>query len=253
MSIQQRPEIKTWANLVTVARVLIAPFMLVLIPDDRAGSWAAFALWFVLCLSDGIDGHLARRHGATNLGAFITVALITERLGSERIEDFAGLLKRAPGPALVLSLCLVSLTGIPPTAGFIGKWYIFNAAVQEHLIALAVLGVLTSVVSVFFYLSRNVAYIRLAGRISGAMEDHGNPSTRFRLDIRLSPPGETERRVLESAFHELDRYIRSLDMPDSRNMPLDDRLAAFQLYPRLLPFRGRRHLIKYSVELIGGA
>jgi predicted amino acid dehydrogenase len=69
-------------------------------------------------------------------------------------------------------------------------------------------------VSVFFYLSRNVAYVRLAGRISGAMEDHGNPSTRFRLDIRLSPPGETERRVLESAFHELDGYLRSLDVPD---------------------------------------
>lgn len=63
--------IKTWANLVTVARVLVAPFMLVLIPDDRSGSWAAFALWFVLCASDGIDGYLARRHGATTLGAFL--------------------------------------------------------------------------------------------------------------------------------------------------------------------------------------
>ena len=63
--------VKTWANLVTVARVLIAPFMLVLIPDDRGGSWAAFALWFVLCASDGIDGYLARRHGATTLGAFL--------------------------------------------------------------------------------------------------------------------------------------------------------------------------------------
>ncbi len=63
--------VKTWANLVTVARVLIAPFMLVLIPDGGAGSWAAFALWFVLCSSDGIDGYLARRHGATTLGAFL--------------------------------------------------------------------------------------------------------------------------------------------------------------------------------------
>lgn len=62
--------VKTWANLVTVARVLIAPLMLVLIPD-AGGTWAAFGLWFVLCSSDGIDGYLARRHGATNLGAFL--------------------------------------------------------------------------------------------------------------------------------------------------------------------------------------
>ena len=63
--------VKTWANLVTVARVLIAPLMLVLIPDAPGGSWGAFALWFVLCVSDGVDGYLARRHGATNLGAFL--------------------------------------------------------------------------------------------------------------------------------------------------------------------------------------
>ena len=63
--------IKTWANLVTVARIIIAPFMFLLIPDQPGGRWSAFLLWFVLCTSDGIDGYLARRHGATNLGAFL--------------------------------------------------------------------------------------------------------------------------------------------------------------------------------------
>jgi len=63
--------VKTWANLVTVARVLIAPFMFVLIPDKPGGSWVAFALWFVLCCTDGIDGYLARRHGSTTVGAFL--------------------------------------------------------------------------------------------------------------------------------------------------------------------------------------
>jgi CDP-diacylglycerol---glycerol-3-phosphate 3-phosphatidyltransferase len=63
--------VKTWANLVSVSRVLIAPFMFVLIPDDPGGSWVAFALWFVLCCTDGIDGFLARRHGATTVGAFL--------------------------------------------------------------------------------------------------------------------------------------------------------------------------------------
>ena len=63
--------VKTWANLVTVARVLIAPFMFVLIPEEPGGSWVAFGLWFVLCSTDGIDGFLARRHGSTTVGAFL--------------------------------------------------------------------------------------------------------------------------------------------------------------------------------------
>lgn len=63
--------VKTWANLVSVSRVLIAPFMFVLIPDEPGGSWIAFALWFVLCSTDGIDGYLARRHGSTTVGAFL--------------------------------------------------------------------------------------------------------------------------------------------------------------------------------------
>ena len=63
--------IATWANLVTVARILVAPFAFWLIPEGNRGSWVAFALWFVLCVTDGIDGFLARRHGTTNLGAFL--------------------------------------------------------------------------------------------------------------------------------------------------------------------------------------
>lgn len=64
--------IKTWANLVTVARILVAPFMFLLIPDKpMAGTWPAFIVWFLLCSSDGVDGYLARRHGATTLGAFL--------------------------------------------------------------------------------------------------------------------------------------------------------------------------------------
>ena len=63
--------VKTWANLVTVARILVAPCMLVLIPDTPGGAGPAFILWFLLCSSDGIDGYLARRHGATTLGAFL--------------------------------------------------------------------------------------------------------------------------------------------------------------------------------------
>ena len=63
--------VATWANAVTVGRILVSPLMFVVIPDGREGSWVAFALWFVLCLSDGVDGHLARRHGSTRAGAFL--------------------------------------------------------------------------------------------------------------------------------------------------------------------------------------
>jgi CDP-diacylglycerol---glycerol-3-phosphate 3-phosphatidyltransferase len=63
--------IKTWANAVTVGRILASPVLFAVIPDTKAGSWVALVLWFVLCSSDGIDGYLARRHGTTRSGAFL--------------------------------------------------------------------------------------------------------------------------------------------------------------------------------------
>src|SRR4029079_18801560 len=92
-------------------------------------------------------------YGITNLGAFgVLAALTTNDRPHDDIRDFAGLWHDRPGLAGLLTVFLLSLGGFPPTVGFVAKWYIFNAAVQENLIALAVLGVLTSVVSVFFYL-----------------------------------------------------------------------------------------------------
>jgi NADH-quinone oxidoreductase subunit N len=92
-------------------------------------------------------------YALTNLGAFgVLAALSTNDRPHDDIRDFAGLWHERPGLAGLLTVFLLSLGGFPPTVGFVAKWYIFNAAVQENLIALAVLGVLTSVVSVFFYL-----------------------------------------------------------------------------------------------------
>lgn len=62
--------VATWANLITVGRVLISPVLFVLIHGKR-GSWVALVLWFVLCASDGIDGWVARRQGVTASGAFL--------------------------------------------------------------------------------------------------------------------------------------------------------------------------------------
>lgn len=94
-------------------------------------------------------------YAVTNIGAFVVVSLVADRLGSEQIADYAGLVKRSPAAAVVLSLCLVSLTGIPPTAGFVAKVYIFNAAVQSGerwLLALVALAVLNTAISAFYYL-----------------------------------------------------------------------------------------------------
>jgi NADH-quinone oxidoreductase subunit N len=92
-------------------------------------------------------------YAVTNLGAFgVLAALTTNDRPHDDVRDFAGLAHERPGLAALLTVFLLSLAGFPPTVGFVAKWYIFNAAVQEGLIALAVLGVLTSVVSVFFYL-----------------------------------------------------------------------------------------------------
>jgi CDP-diacylglycerol--glycerol-3-phosphate 3-phosphatidyltransferase len=63
--------IVTWANMVTVGRVLASPFLFALIPDDGRGSYVALVVWILLCSSDGFDGYLARKHGITRSGAFL--------------------------------------------------------------------------------------------------------------------------------------------------------------------------------------
>jgi NADH-quinone oxidoreductase subunit N len=85
----------------------------------------------------------------TNLGAFIVVIAIANRIGSYEIEDYAGLGRRWRLPAAALSLCLLSLTGLPPTVGFWAKIYIFNAAAQADLWWLLLIAVANTAVAVF--------------------------------------------------------------------------------------------------------
>jgi NADH-quinone oxidoreductase subunit N len=87
-----------------------------------------------------------------NLVAFSIVSSFSST-GDMRVHlnDYIGLARKAPFAAAALSLSLASLAGIPLTGGFIGKFYIFSAAVQKGYIGLAVIGVLNSVVSVFYY------------------------------------------------------------------------------------------------------
>ncbi|HEY8549430.1 MAG TPA: NADH-quinone oxidoreductase subunit N, partial [Vicinamibacterales bacterium] len=92
-------------------------------------------------------------YAITNLGAFAILALLGSKSHEhDEVRDFAGLWHSRPALAGLMAVFLLSLGGFPPTAGFIGKWYIFEAAVQEGYYALAIVGVLTSVISVFYYL-----------------------------------------------------------------------------------------------------
>jgi NADH-quinone oxidoreductase subunit N len=91
-------------------------------------------------------------YSLTNLGAFIAIVAISNKVNSDLIDDYSGAAKRSPLLALALTLCLVSLIGLPPAAGFIAKFYLFGAAVQHNLLWLVVVAILNSVISAYYYL-----------------------------------------------------------------------------------------------------
>ena len=92
-------------------------------------------------------------YAVTNLGAFGVIALLeSAERPADRVSDYAGLWHERPGLAALMAIFLLSLGGFPPMAGFIAKWYVFTAAMKAGYPILAIIGVLTSVVSVFFYL-----------------------------------------------------------------------------------------------------
>jgi NADH-quinone oxidoreductase subunit N len=86
-----------------------------------------------------------------NLGAFYVVMLIANKTGTEDVEEYRGLGARAPFMMVALAAFLVSLTGLPPTAGFVGKLYLFAALINDGWIWLALAGALNSVVSLYYY------------------------------------------------------------------------------------------------------
>lgn len=86
-----------------------------------------------------------------NLGAFAVVVAVENATGSAELGAFAGLARRAPALAIALLIFLLSLIGIPPTAGFVGKLLVFGAALETRYAWLALAGVLNSVISVYYY------------------------------------------------------------------------------------------------------
>ncbi len=89
----------------------------------------------------------------TNLAAFTTVILVTNKTGGDELKDFAGLGRRSTYLGLLMMLALLSLAGVPPLAGFFGKFYVFQAAVGAGLVRLAIIGVLNAIVGLYYYLT----------------------------------------------------------------------------------------------------
>ena len=91
-------------------------------------------------------------YAVTNLAAFFVITSLSRTTDLEEIQDYRGLARRNPYHAGVMALSMISLTGIPPTAGFMAKLMIFSSAVASDLVWLVVIGVLTSVVAAYYYL-----------------------------------------------------------------------------------------------------
>ncbi len=117
---------------------------------------AGYALvGFTACNAQGAAGILfyMLSYAFMNIGAFAVIILIGKK-GEKNgnVQDFAGLGFKKPLLAVIFSVFLFSLAGIPPTAGFIGKFYLFSAAIKSGYVGLAIIGVLNSAASVYYYL-----------------------------------------------------------------------------------------------------
>jgi NADH-quinone oxidoreductase subunit N len=126
---------------------------------------AGFIVIGFICLSLDVQSAFLGMNGTlfylfaylfTNMAAFVAVIAFESATGSSEIDDYRGLVSREPVVAGVLLIALLSLAGIPGTGGFLGKFFVFGAAIQfntPQTIALAIVGVVFSVVAAFYYLN----------------------------------------------------------------------------------------------------
>ena len=121
-----------------------------------------------------------------NLGAFLIVMLIANKTGSEDIDDYNGLGHSSPYIGIAMVIFLISLTGLPPTAGFIGKLYLFIALVDAKMITVAIIALLNSVVSLYYYV-RVVKHMYLVKPEKEAPAVIPNLSDKILLTVLAAP------------------------------------------------------------------
>lgn len=123
-----------YSGIAHVGYMMIA---LISIREDAVAAVTVYALTYVLM----------------NVGAFGVVSLLQKSQNdAQTLDDIAGLGFRKPFQGLVLAVCMFSLAGLPPTAGFISKFYIFKVAIDSGNVGIAIVAILTSIVSVYYYL-----------------------------------------------------------------------------------------------------
>jgi NADH-quinone oxidoreductase subunit N len=135
-----------------------------------------------------------------NLGAFAVVIALARQDGERvTIDDYAGLGLKYPFLGAAMALFMFSLAGIPPTGGFMGKFYIFSAAIQAHYIGLAIIGVLNSVISVYYYL--RITVVMYMGQ--GEVEPAGRLSPALGLAVLIAILGTLQLGLFPSRFLEV--------------------------------------------------
>jgi NADH-quinone oxidoreductase subunit N len=118
----------------------------------------------------------------SNLGAFGVVAAISNASGKENIDDYNGLYHTNPKLSLIMTLALFSLAGIPPVAGFFGKFFLFTAAAQKGYFLLVLIAVLNTIISLYYYLL--VVKAMFINKSESPVEKFSSDiSTRFALGI----------------------------------------------------------------------
>ncbi|MHB8078554.1 MAG: NADH-quinone oxidoreductase subunit N [Candidatus Krumholzibacteriia bacterium] len=140
-----------WSSIAHAGYLMLG--VLALLAPARGGEAARFAGAVVPAAGGAVLFYLVA-YALMNLGAFGVVSLLGRGQDEEadRIAGYAGLSRRQPLAAAALAVCMFSLAGIPPTAGFMGKFYIFSTVVKAGLVPLAIWGVINSLLSVYFYL-----------------------------------------------------------------------------------------------------
>ena|SRR3989338_1385665 len=141
----------TTGNIIAIAQVNIKRML--------AYSSIAHAGYLLIALvadnNMGVSGTLfyVLSYTFMNIGAFAIVIILSQK-GDEfiQINDYAGLGLKHPLLAIAMSIFMLSMAGVPPTAGFVGKFYIFSAAIKSGYIGLAIIGVINAVISVYYYL-----------------------------------------------------------------------------------------------------
>jgi NADH-quinone oxidoreductase subunit N len=146
-------------------------------------------------------------YAISTIAVFYGITAISNRIDSDDIKDFVGAGRKYPYPSIVLTLGLASLVGIPPTAIFIAKIYIFTAAIQNGLLWLALFGVLNSVVSAYYYL-RIVSVMYMKTDLSDKKEEM--PLGLFNLGLALSAIGVVVIGIVPSPIFRLAEMASSV-------------------------------------------